>query len=154
MDNKALRNKFKKIAATKTDLVRFIDLTVFNKRLWVLLADKELIPDQKDGMYMWNTGEDLRLILLDRNLDHTADRYNLIAHESFHATKEILTNMGVELCEGSEEIFAYTMGHITSSVIDTILDEDYFPTKDDIESTLNILEFIDDFNKKEKELLV
>ena len=151
MDNKTMRNKFKKIAATKTDFARFIDLTVFNKRLWVLLADKELIPDQKDGMYIWSAEDDFRLIILDRNLDHTADRYNLIAHESFHATKEILANIGVELCEGSEEIFAYTMGHITSSVIDTILDDHYIPTKDEIECTCNILEYIDDFNKKEVE---
>ena len=44
-----------------------------------------------------------------------------IAHESFHATYRIMSNIGSELAAESEEPYAYLVGHITNLVVKTLI---------------------------------
>jgi len=122
------------------DVVRIINLDLFNRSIGVLFTDKSVIPGNTDGLYMWNGGK--RLILLDKSIDHLADRYNLITHECYHATTEVLKSAGIKVGDDSEEAYAYTMGHITSSVIGFLLDTDFVPAPLDLENTATVLKWI------------
>lgn len=50
----------------------------------------------------------------------TAQETGFLVHELFHASYAILKNIGSDLCDESEEVFAYMLGYVTEKTIDWI----------------------------------
>lgn len=47
----------------------------------------------------------------------TAEEVGFLVHELFHATYAVMCNVGINLSEDSEEVFAYTIGFLTEKVL-------------------------------------
>lgn len=44
------------------------------------------------------------------------EEFGTLSHEIFHACSLILDRAGIELCSGSNEVYAYSIGYVTSEV--------------------------------------
>jgi hypothetical protein len=51
----------------------------------------------------------------DRSID-----YGTLSHEIYHTVHDVMRSRGVKFSEGSEESFAYLMGHLTTVVLNHI----------------------------------
>lgn len=63
------------------------------------------------GAYLKDTDEAVELIVYNRAYDEF-DMMNTVAHESTHATHDMLKSSDINLTEDTEEVYAYLSGYI------------------------------------------
>ena len=116
-----------------------VDVDIYDEQILFVLCSRKALKkwlkkfpkkERKALMYMYDEGwsqnphataitsysRQLPLLVSVREMD--TDNYTIgnIQHEIFHCTAIILRWKGMELCEESEEAFAYLNGYITSEV--------------------------------------
>jgi hypothetical protein len=105
------------IYRTKT----FIAINLTNKELFRELIKQgvsedeasELTVDSKiDGDYQGMTATNNGYSVMRYNSVEQVLDFNIISHESFHATCEIMNYVNMPLTESSEEAFSYLLGYI------------------------------------------
>lgn len=50
----------------------------------------------------------------------TAKEFSILSHEIFHVSSLVLRKVNIELCEKSEEAFAYLIGYISEQVFEKL----------------------------------
>lgn len=55
-------------------------------------------------------------IIRMKNIPKTAEEFGFLQHEIFHAVYFLFTRIGIELCEKSDEAFAYAIQYLTEQV--------------------------------------
>lgn len=70
-----------------------------------------------NGYTLYNSGKGVYLVWMP-SIPSTSKDIGVLAHELFHAAIGIMTAIGVEPSESSEESYAYLIGYLTKKVID------------------------------------
>jgi hypothetical protein len=118
-----------------------IDLAIYESSVYVCFKDLELLREllQKEehppNDCQWETiyealnigAEGLALNVKNGSIiyiptDKKSFPYlaNILSHEIFHATDQVLENVGMSLTSGSEEAYAYLTGYITEKLYEQL----------------------------------
>ena len=111
-----------------------VDTGVYNTHVIVVLGNKKHINKELKKMgikkidtlnmqgaagYTIALKENV-LLWLKQTPPYTPFNYGCLSHEIFHCCSFILSRAGVELCDKSEEAYAYLIGYISEVIMDKI----------------------------------
>ena len=111
---------------------KIINLELYPVKIYIYkgLTDKQFSLELKkdsSGMasdsFIQNMSNDNMLACVDNHLGHIVMRFrdkhpkgDIIAHESFHATKKIMELVGIGMCEESDEAWSYMVGYLFKAI--------------------------------------
>lgn len=125
-DNKCIIDKYSTVYCFDVYVVLYPDKDLIDKQFEWRENGSSILEDKYDtySAYTvsgaWDKVEKKDCVIIVINtLKDDNDNINTFAHESLHATMDILSTCGVKYSEDSCEAYAYLMGYITECVYRT-----------------------------------